>query len=157
MEVFPKLKEKYGDKIRFVYRDFPLYGNHPEAAPAAQAANCANEQNKYWEYHNLLFSSSNFGASVYETYAQNLGLDMTKFNDCISSHKYAKDIQSDSDFATNLGVNSTPTFFVNGRKIARNAKPHQRLLDFLRLCRRESDSHQLLRIRRAHGIVLVVG
>ncbi len=75
---------------------------------------CAGEQNAYWPYHEKLFSSDALGNSVYVQYAQELGLDMTSFQACIDEHKYQKDIQADSDFAINLGISSTPTFFING-------------------------------------------
>lgn len=116
-ETYQPLLAAYPGKIRIVYRDFPLTSIHPNAMPAAEAAQCANEQGKFWAFHDKLFSSENLSADVYKQYAQDLGLDMTKFNDCLTSHKYAQAIQADSDFATNLGINSTPTFFINGLAI----------------------------------------
>ena len=116
-ETYKPLLAAYPGKIRFVYRDFPLTSIHPNAMPAAEAAQCANEQGKFWPFHDKLFSSENLSDEVYKQYAQDLGLDMTKFNDCLTSHKYAQTIQADSDFASNLGINSTPTFFVNGLAI----------------------------------------
>ena len=116
-QTYKPLLDAYPGKIRIVYRDFPLTSIHPNAMPAAEAAQCANEQGKFWEYHDKLFSSETLDDATYQQYAQSLGLDMTKFNDCLTSHKYAQAIQADSDFAVNLGVNSTPTFFVNGLAI----------------------------------------
>ncbi len=113
-QTYQPLLDAYPGKIRIVYRDFPLTSIHPNAFPAAEAAQCANEQNAFWPYHDKLFSSENLGDAVYKQYAQDLGLDMTKFNDCVSTHKYQKYVQDNSDFAQNLGVNSTPTFFING-------------------------------------------
>jgi protein-disulfide isomerase len=113
-QTYQPLLQAYPGKIRFVYRDLPLTSIHPNAMPAAEAAQCANEQGKFWEFHDKLFSTETLSSEVYTQYAQELGLDMTKFNDCVSSHKYAKTIQDDSDFAIGLGVNSTPTFFING-------------------------------------------
>ena len=113
-QTYQPLLAAYPGKIRIVYRDFPLTSIHPNAFPAAEAAQCANEQNAFWPYHDKLFSSENLGDDVYKQYAQELGLDMTKFNDCVSTHKYQKYVQDNSDFAQNLGVNSTPTFFING-------------------------------------------
>jgi len=113
-ETYQPLLAAYPGKIRFVYRDFPLTSIHPNAMPAAEAAQCANEQDKFWPYHDKLFSSENLSDDVYKQYAQDIGLDMTKFNDCLTNHKYSQNIQADSDFATNLGINSTPTFFING-------------------------------------------
>ena len=116
-QTYQPLLAAYPGKIRIVYRDFPLTSIHPNAFPAAEAAQCANEQNAFWPYHDKLFSSENLGDAVYKQYAQDLGLDMTKFNDCVTTHKYQQYVQANSDFAQNLGVNSTPTFFVNGLAI----------------------------------------
>ena len=108
------LMAAYPGKIRFVYRDFPLTGIHPDAFPAAEAAQCENAQNAFWPYHDKLFSSETLGDSVYKQYAQELNLDMTKFNDCLTNHPYQSYVQANSDFATKTGINSTPTFFING-------------------------------------------
>ncbi len=116
-QTYQPLLAAYPGKIRFVFRDFPLTSIHPNAMPAAEAAQCANEQGAFWQYHDKLFGSENLSDDVYKQYAQDLHLDMTRFNDCLTNHTYAKAIQSDSDFAVNLGVNSTPTFFVNGLAI----------------------------------------
>jgi protein-disulfide isomerase len=113
-QTYKPLLDAYPGKIRIVYRDFPLTSIHPNAMPAAEAAQCANEQGKFWDFHDKLFSSENLSEDVYKQYAQDLGLDVAKFTDCLTTHKYAKQIQADSDFAANLGINSTPTFFVNG-------------------------------------------
>ncbi len=113
-QTYQPLMAAYPGKIRLVYRDFPLTSIHPDAMPAAEAAQCAGEQNAYWPYHDKLFASDQLGDAVYQQYAQELNLDMTKFNDCLSTHKYQQAIQDDSTFALNLGVNSTPTFFING-------------------------------------------
>jgi len=116
-QTYQPLLDAYPGKIRIVYRDFPLTSIHPNAFPAAEAAQCANEQNAFWPYHDKLFSSENLGDDVYKQYAQDLGLDVAKFDDCLTTHKYQKYIQDNSDFAVNLGVNSTPTFFINGLAI----------------------------------------
>ena len=113
-QVYSRLLEEYPDQVRIVYRDFPL-GGHPQAIPAAEAANCANEQDAYWQYHDKLFSYEyNLGNDAYLAYASELGLDMTAFTDCIENEKYADEISSDIAYAQWLGVSSTPTFFING-------------------------------------------
>ncbi len=115
VDVFQRLLDTYPDKIRFVYRDFPLTNIHPEAVPAASAANCAGEQGKYYEYHNALFSGKySLGAAAYPKYAADLKLDAAKFKDCIQSERLIPEVMDDLDWATNLGVQSTPTFFING-------------------------------------------
>lgn len=113
-EVYEPLMAAYPDKIKFVYRNLPLTSIHPDAFPAAEAAMCAGEQDAYWPYHAKLFSGETLGNDVYVQYAQELKLNMDKFNACLADHKYQKAIQADSDFALNLGIRSTPTFFING-------------------------------------------
>ena len=75
---------------------------------------CAGEQNAFWQYHEKLFSSETLGSEIYSQYAQELKLDMTAFETCMTEHRYQDAIQKDSDFAINLGIRSTPTFFING-------------------------------------------
>jgi protein-disulfide isomerase len=116
-EVYKPLLAAYPGKIRLVYRNLPLTSIHPDAQGAAEAALCAGEQDVYWKYHDKLFSSESLGNSVYLQYAQELGLNMATFEACLNNHKYQKEIQTDSDFAINLGIRSTPTFFINGLAI----------------------------------------
>ena len=116
-EVYQPLLNEYPGQIRLVYRHLPLTSIHPDAFSAAEASMCAGEQNAYWQYHDMLFSSETLGNSTYVQYAQDLGLDTATFESCISEHKYSEAIQADSDFAVNLGVRSTPTFFINGLAI----------------------------------------
>ncbi len=113
-QTYQPLLAAYPGKIRFVFRDFPLTSIHPDAMPAAEAAQCANEQNAFWAYHDKLFASDTLGDAVYKQFAQDLNLDMTKFNDCLTNHKYAQAIQDDSNLGAALGVNATPYFFING-------------------------------------------
>jgi protein-disulfide isomerase len=114
-EVYQRLLQAYPNKIRFVYRDFPLYSIHPEAGPAAEAADCAGEQGRYYDFHDKLFSGElELSAAAYIQYATELGLDLAKFNDCISSHRSKAEVTADYQYASNLGVRSTPTFFING-------------------------------------------
>ncbi len=129
-QVFSQLIQAYQGKVRFVYRDFPLYGSHPDADPAAQAADCANEQGKYWEFQELLFDSG-VGSQAYLQYAAQLGLDADKFQQCISSQKYAAEVKADSDYAATLGVHSTPTFFINGVQVigAQSFEVFQQMID----------------------------
>jgi protein-disulfide isomerase len=116
-EVYQPLLNAYPGKIRLVYRHLPLTSIHPDAFPAAEAAMCAGEQDAYWPFHEKLFSSNSLGNDVYVQYAQELGLDMTAFESCVTEHKYQSAIEADSDFALNLGASSTPTFFINGLAI----------------------------------------
>jgi len=115
-QVYDRLKETYGDKIRFVYRDFPLVQLHPNAVPAAIAANCAAEQGKYWEYHDLLFlGGRELNRDTFVTYADELGLDVDEFSRCLDDQeRHLDEIQKDFDDGVAAGVRGTPTFFING-------------------------------------------
>src|SRR5256885_4219035 len=105
----------YGGKIRFVYRNYPL-PNHPNARPAAEAAQCANEQGQLWAYHDRLFADQNkLGNDDLKASAAALGLDAGKFNACFDAHKYQARVDADVQAANEAGVNGTPAFFVNGR------------------------------------------
>ena len=115
VEVWPRLQEAFPDQIRLVYRDFPLSNIHGNAIPAAEAANCAGEQNQYWEYHDLLFQAEQgLGVEAFRQYASEIGLDEIAFNECLESRRYQDEVDADYRFATELGVRSTPTFFING-------------------------------------------
>jgi protein-disulfide isomerase len=110
-----RLLAEYGDQIRFIYKDFPLSSLHPNAYSAALAGQCAHEQGKFWEYHDLLFSGRlGLGREAYDAYAEEAGLDAAAFAACLDEDRYAEAVQADYDFALQLGVSSTPTFFVNG-------------------------------------------
>ncbi len=116
-EVYDDLLAAYPGKIKFVHRNLPLTSIHPDAQGAAEAALCAGEQNAYWQFHDKLLSSDVLGNGAYAQYAQELNLDMSAFDACVTDQKYKDAVQADSDFALNLGVRSTPTFFINGLAI----------------------------------------
>jgi protein-disulfide isomerase len=113
-EVYEQLLAAYPGKIRIVYRNLPLTSIHPDAMAAAEAAMCAGEQDAYWPFHNKLFSSESLNQQTFLQYAQELSLNVETFKTCITDEKYKDAITSDSDFAINLGIRSTPTFFING-------------------------------------------
>lgn len=114
-ETYRQLLAAYPGKIRFVYRHLPLTSIHPEAFPSAEASMCANDQNVFWEYHDKLFENQDtLGRNLYMQIAATLKLDTTAFEECLNTGKYKELIRKDSDFALNLGVQSTPTFFING-------------------------------------------
>jgi protein-disulfide isomerase len=111
-----KIWDKYGDKILFIYRDFPIPSVHPEAENAAEAANCAFQQGKFWEYHDQLFARQDeLSASTYSQIAETLGLDISAFNRCLNTKAYSKEIEADIKAGQDLGVIGTPTFFINGQ------------------------------------------
>ena len=114
-QVYPQLLAEYPNQIRFVYKDFPLTSIHPNAQSAALAAHCAFEQGEFWEYHDLLFSGRlPFSVSSYQQYASELELDIESFVACIEEERYAAQVAADVDQAHSLGIQSTPTFLVNG-------------------------------------------
>ncbi|MBI2232627.1 MAG: DsbA family protein [Candidatus Aenigmarchaeota archaeon] len=111
----PLVKKEYVDtgKVLFVYRDFPLDSIHPQAVPAALAAGCADEQGRFWEYHDKIFQNqASLGDTSYKAWAADLGLDTTKFNDCYDSKKYAGEVQKDFQDGSDAGVSGTPTFYI---------------------------------------------
>jgi protein-disulfide isomerase len=126
-----QVMKTYGDRVRFVYRHFPL-GNHPNARPAAEASQCAAEQGKFWEYHDRLFANpSKLGDADLKQHAAALGLDAGKFNACVDSHKYKAQVDADLEAGEEAGVSGTPAFFVNGRMLS-GAQPFEsfkRLID----------------------------
>jgi protein-disulfide isomerase len=120
----------YGDKIRLVFRDYPLpFHNH--ARPAAEAANCANAQGKFWEYHAKLFQNQNqLGPEKLASYADEVGLDKAKFADCVSKKPYAAAIDKDMADGAKVGVNGTPAFFINGRMLS-GAQPFDKFKEII--------------------------
>jgi protein-disulfide isomerase len=125
--VGPALKQifdTYGDRVHLIYREYPL-PNHANAKPASEAGLCANEQGKFWPYHDRLFANQRrLGGSDLRQYAVDLGLDTTRFNACIDSHKYAAQVEADISAGNEAGVNGTPAFFINGRLIS-GAQPFE--------------------------------
>jgi protein-disulfide isomerase len=119
-----KVMETYGDRIRLVYRNYPL-PNHPLARPAAEAAQCANEQGKFWPYHDRLFGEAGkLTDADLKKAAADLGMDATRFNTCVDEHRYKAVIDEDQQAGNAAGVNGTPAFFVNGRLLS-GAQPFE--------------------------------
>ncbi|WP_052312071.1 DsbA family protein [Archaeoglobus sulfaticallidus] len=121
-KVLSEIEKKYPD-IKIVFRDFPIHGN--VSIIAAKAANCANEQNRFWEYHDLLFEKQNEWIEALKNgdkqklylYAEELGLNLTEFKSCLNSNKYDSEIQKDYFDGLTAGVSGTPTVFLNGIKV----------------------------------------
>jgi protein-disulfide isomerase len=108
--------QEYNGKIRWVFRDFPIASLHPQAPKAAEAARCAGEQGKFWEYHDLLFESqSQTAAADFKRFAEQLKLDPKSFGQCLDSGKHQAAVEADVQEGARLGVTGTPTFFINGR------------------------------------------
>jgi protein-disulfide isomerase len=112
-----QVREKYGDKIRLVYLDFPL-GMHDHAIDAASAGHCAGEQGKFWEFHDAMFADQKkLAPADLKADAKKLGLDTAKFDDCLDKGKYKGAIEADMAQGRDLGVDGTPAFFINGRPL----------------------------------------
>lgn len=113
-----RLVKEYGNKVRLVTRDFPL-NQHAEAFKAAEAAEAAREQGKYWEYIQVLMrNQSALSVEKLKSYATELGLDRARFDSALDSAKFAELIQLDVEDGMKLGLNATPTIFVNGRRVS---------------------------------------
>jgi protein-disulfide isomerase len=130
-DTYQALLDAYPGQIRFVYRNLPLTSIHPAAMPSAIASLCANDQNAYWDYHEKLFSSETLDEPTFIQYATDLNLNVDEFTACLSSGKHDEYIQDDMNFAIDLGVQSTPTFFINGLAIvgAQPLSSFQQLID----------------------------
>jgi protein-disulfide isomerase len=114
------LMEQYGTKVAFVYKQFPL-NMHPHAMEAAQASECAADQNKFWEFVDMTYENqADMNSDAFRKWGENLKLDGALFDRCISSGIKKDAIQKDQAEGTALGVNSTPTYFINGQKIPSN-------------------------------------
>jgi protein-disulfide isomerase len=106
----------YGDKIRFVYRDFPLTQIHEYAFLSAMAAECADEQGRFWDYHDKLFEMQpKLDLQSLENYAKDLGLDTEQFNQCLETEKYKGEVNADLADAASLGLKATPSFVINDK------------------------------------------
>lgn len=117
--VLRSLAAKYPNQFSLIYRDFPLTEIHPFAQKASEAAACAAEQNKFWEYHDKLYlHQDNLDDASFEQFANQLNLDAGKFHNCYATHTYAKQIAEDYQAGLDAGVRGTPTFFINGNRIA---------------------------------------
>lgn len=105
--------------VKLIFRDYPISASHPDALGAALAANCAYEQKKFWEYHDLLYNNQDdLSIENLLLFAQDLNLDFDQFTQCLGDQKYLNEIQNDLVDGMKLGITGTPTFFVNGYKIS---------------------------------------
>ncbi|HLD02845.1 MAG TPA: DsbA family protein, partial [Candidatus Nanoarchaeia archaeon] len=129
-QTLPQVKANYIDtgKARLVYRDFPL-SFHPNALPAAIAGECADEQGRFFEYHDMLFDNQAAWSPLSDTkitfvgYAKALGMDEKKFETCLADPKIRAEVQADENDGTSYGVSGTPSFFINGRLLV-GAQPY---------------------------------
>ena len=119
-----RLRADYGDRLRLVFRQYPLTQAHPNALVAAHAAEAAGQQGKFWEMHDRLFrnqrewSKEGDPRTTFETYARALGLDVARFTRDMGGAEVDARVVADHERAKSLGVTSTPTFFLNGRELS---------------------------------------
>ncbi|MDT7602173.1 MAG: hypothetical protein QOF61_170 [Acidobacteriota bacterium] len=125
-QIYPeieKIKQDYGDEVRLVFRQYPLIRVHPHALFAAHAAEAASLQGKFWEMHRAIFENQRAWSPVpdptamFESYAQHAGLDVERYRKDVGSPETDARVVADRERGQSVGVESTPTFFVNGRKI----------------------------------------
>lgn len=129
--ILKELLEKYPGKLKLVYRDFPG-PNHQQALSAAEAAQCAAEQNRFWEYHDALFTKqAPANGWDFSALAEDLGLRQSPFDACMKEHRYRQEVLKDLQDGLQVGVTSTPTFFINGRPLvgARPLSDFQAIID----------------------------
>jgi len=128
-ETYGKIFEEYGDQIHYVFRDYPL-PFHPNAQKASEAAECAGDQGKYFEYHDLLFenqeewSEENDAPVFFKKYAADLNLNTTGFDSCLDEGQFEEEVKKDFADGEAAGVQGTPSFFINGRLLV-GAQPFE--------------------------------
>jgi len=112
-------------KVNFVYRDFPVQSTHPNAIPASLASECADDQDKFWEMHDLIFENQRSwqdleitqSVEMFKQYAIEISLDSNKFDSCLESGEHLEEIRNDLNDGRTYGVTGTPGFFVGNEKI----------------------------------------
>lgn len=113
-ETFPQIMEKFGNQIRYVVRHFPLVSIHPKAVKAAEAAECAADDGRFWEFNDLLMQGvASLEVESLKQYAADLGVNTAAFNQCLDEGAKASNVQQDIRDGYMLGVRGTPSFFVN--------------------------------------------
>jgi protein-disulfide isomerase len=123
-QTLPQILSNYGDRVRFVYRDFPLTSLHQYALKAAEASECADDQGAYWKYHDLLFKNqSALDDASLKGYAASLALDTAAFDQCLDSDAQMAEISKDYQDGVAAGVQGTPAFFINGMPLT-GARPY---------------------------------
>ncbi|MDP3970529.1 MAG: thioredoxin domain-containing protein [bacterium] len=130
--IIKKVVEQYPTQVKYVFRDFPLFTLHSQAKEAALAGECADEQGEFWTYHDLVFDRQSELAlnDIFITLAEEAGLDVASFSECLTSERYLDEIQQDLDEGLLAGVEATPTFVVNNT-IYRGILSEQQWLDIV--------------------------
>lgn len=124
-QTYPQLLAAYGDRTRYVVRNLPISNIHPRAQKAAEAAECAFDQGKFWEYHDNLFRHQQaLETAQLKQYAVDLGLNAASFDRCLDGGAKADVVRRDAEDAQRYGARGTPTFFINGRILV-GAQPYE--------------------------------
>ncbi|MCD7971933.1 MAG: DsbA family protein [Candidatus Azobacteroides sp.] len=122
-KVIKEIQKEMGDKLRFVFRNFPLQELHPFAVHAAIAAEAATAQDKFWEMHDMLFENQRRLEDEYLiTYAREVGMDTNRFEEDFMKDEFFQKVKADFESGVNCGVEGTPAFFVNGKRYDGNWK-----------------------------------
>jgi protein-disulfide isomerase len=126
-DTLPQIKKEYVEtgRVRIVFRDFPIQDAHPEATVTAMAAECAEDQGKYWEFHDKVFREQDrrgrdvirYSARDVRRWATEIGLEAAAFNECLDSERHKAEVQKDYKDGADVGMNGTPVFFINGRAL----------------------------------------
>jgi protein-disulfide isomerase len=115
--IVKKVQKHFGKRLRFVFRNFPLTESHPHAESAAEVAEWAGTQNKFWEMHDGLFENQDsLGGPLYVEIAEDLALDPRALRKSLEGREFAGRVRADFSGGARSGVNGTPTFFINGRR-----------------------------------------
>ncbi len=129
--VVKKIQSEFEDRVLFIWRDLPLYDIHPDAINAAIAGECAREQGKFWEMHDMMFiNQEDLSRSALIKYARDVGLNVNRFKRCLDTEKYRNEVMDDFQTAVKHGAEGTPTFFINGEKIS-GAIPYEVFRDII--------------------------
>jgi protein-disulfide isomerase len=111
-----EILNQYGEQVRFVWRDFPVTTRH--SLKAAEAGFCAQDQDRFWEYHDVLYENAPaLAVDHLKAYAEGLGLNANTFNQCLDSGKYQQAVENELAEAKELGLRGVPSFIVNGKRL----------------------------------------
>ena len=126
-ETLPRIKREYVEtgRVRIVFRDFPIQDVHPEATVTAMAAECAEDQGKFWEFHDKVFREQDrrgrdvvrYNVRDVKRWAADVGLEAAAFNECLDSERHKAEVLKDYQDGAGIGMNGTPVFFINGRAL----------------------------------------
>jgi protein-disulfide isomerase len=126
-----EVSKKYGDKVRLVFRQFPLANIHPFAEGAAEASLCAAAQGRFWEMHDLLFQNQkSLSVNDLKSHAEKLGLDTAAFNACVDSKRFAPQVKEDLKAGASAGTDGTPALYINGRFLNGN-RPFEQIAEII--------------------------